>query len=225
MGQSMSPSTLVSVISRSSDRSVEWRCNVDCIPTVYVADADAVCWDLMRTTGWQTQVLESLEALAQGPRAPVPSCLILDISRHGIGDFGRHECFTALRAEVPIICTAGDVDLGTVVKIVKAGAFDVLRKPIASDLLLDAVHRALHHSEVTLKEEFEVRQIRNRYASLSQRERQVMALIGSGLLNKQVGGELGISEITVKAHRGRLMRKMQARSFAGLVKMATALNL
>jgi FixJ family two-component response regulator len=150
---------------------------------------------------------------------------VFDISRHSPGELALHERLRALRPEMPIICTTKNVDLAVVVSIMKAGAFDVLGKPIVGNLLLDTIHRALQRSEVALKEEFETRRIRDRYESLSNRERQVMSLIVSGLLNKQVGGELGISEITVKAHRGRLMLKMQARSFASLVKMAAALNL
>lgn len=222
MGQSLMPSTLANALSRSRDRSLEG----DCIPTVYVGDDDvAASTDLIRTTGWQARMMDSLEALADGPRSSVPSCLVFDVSRCSPQDLALRECLAALGSEMPIICTAGNVDLAVVVSIMKAGAFDVLTKPLSADLLLDAIRRALQHSEVALKEEFEVRRIRERYESLSNRERQVMGLIVSGLLNKQVGGELGISEITVKAHRGRLMRKMQARTFASLVKMAAALKL
>jgi FixJ family two-component response regulator len=226
MGQLLTPSTLAIGMSRLPDRSIGVLCREDCIPSVYIGDADvAASADLIRATGWQAKMFDSLEALADGPRTPIPSCLVFDISRHSPGELALHERLRALRPEMPIICTTKNVDLAVVVSIMKAGAFDVLGKPIVGNLLLDTIHRALQRSEVALKEEFETRRIRDRYESLSNRERQVMSLIVSGLLNKQVGGELGISEITVKAHRGRLMLKMQARSFASLVKMAAALNL
>jgi FixJ family two-component response regulator len=224
MGQSLTPSTLGML--RVPDRSIGLLCREDCTPSVYIGDADvAASADLIQATGWQPQMFDSLEALADGPRTPIPSCLVFDISRHGPGELALHQRLATLRPEMPIICTTGNVDLAVVVSIMKAGAFDVLGKPILGNLLLDTIRRALQRSEVALKEEFEARRIRDRYESLSNRERQVMSLIVSGLLNKQVGGELGISEITVKAHRGRLMLKMQARSFASLVKMAAALNL
>ena len=217
MGHSLTPSTLAINMCRSPEI---------CTPTVYVGDPDiAAAADLIQTMGWQARMLASPEALVDAPRSPIPSCLVFDVSGCGREAVALHERLASLRPEMPIICTAGDVDLATVVSIMKAGAFDILRKPIAGELLLDVIRRALQHSEAALKDEFEVRRIRDRHESLSIRERQVMALIVSGLLNKQVGGELGISEITVKAHRGRLMRKMQARSFAGLVKMGAALNL
>ena len=217
MGHSLTPSTLAINICRSPEI---------CTPTVYVGDPDiAAAADLIQTMGWQARMLASPEALIDAPRSPIPSCLVFDVSGCGREGVALHERLAASRPEMPIICTAGDVDLATVVSIMKAGAFDILRKPIAGNLLLDTIRRALQHSEAALKDEFEVRRIRDRHESLSTRERQVMVLIVSGLLNKQVGGELGISEITVKAHRGRLMRKMQARSFASLVKMAAALKL
>jgi FixJ family two-component response regulator len=192
-------------------------------PIVYVGDADIVTRvRLIRETGWQPRLLESLEAVACSPETVSPSCVVLDISRPGALCY--HKRIVALSPEISVVCTAGDVDLALVVSFVKAGAFDVLRKPTRDDLLLDAIRRALERSEAVVERGLEIRQLRDRYSTLSLRERQVMALIVSGLLNKQVGGELGISEITVKFHRGHLMRKMQARSFASLVRMAAALD-
>jgi FixJ family two-component response regulator len=211
---------------RFDEHAVDLPQRGSCAATVYFGDADVTASaGLIQTNGWEARMLDSLEVLFDGSGAPIPSCLVLDVSRCSPGNLSFHRRLVALRPEMPIICTAGNVDVGLVITIMKVGVFDVLTKPIAVDLLLDSIRRALQHSDAVLKERCEIRRLEDRYASLSSRERQVMALIVSGLLNKQVGGELGISEITVKAHRGRLMRKMQARSFASLVKMAAALKL
>ena len=126
---------------------------------------------------------------------------------------------------MPIIFITGHGDVPMTVQAMKAGAVEFLTKPFNDDVLLTAIRAALERSRVALSLEAEMRVLRDRYASLSQRERQVMALVVSGLLNKQVGGELGISEITVKAHRGKVMQKMKADSLADLVKMAARLRL
>ena len=194
-------------------------------PVVYLGGGLAGVADLIRKAGWRASVLESPETLVDGPETSGPSCLLLDISRPNPEDISSHgPLFIARRPETPIICTAEDVDVALVVNLMKAGSFDVLEKPVTNDSLVGAIRRALQRSESILKDGSEARLIKDRHASLTQRERQVMALITAGLLNKQVGAELGISEITVKAHRGRLMRKMRARSFATLVKMAATLE-
>ena len=125
---------------------------------------------------------------------------------------------------MPIIFITGHGDIPTTVEAMKGGAVEFLTKPFGDDVLLGAIERALERSKTALREETEVRELRDRYGSLSHREQQVMGLVVSGLLNKQIGGELGISEITVKAHRGQVMRKMGAKSLASLVKMAARIG-
>lgn len=210
---------------RSSDFFASLEGEKECMPIVYVGQDVIGDEDLIRETGWRMRGLDSLATRTEGPEALVPRCLLLDISRPNPVDPSFHGSLASLHPEIPVICLAGDVDLAVLVRVMKAGIFDVLVKPVTKALLLDAIRRALQQSEAALKWGLEVRQIKDRYAALSPRERQVMALIVSGLLNKQVGYELGISEITVKAHRGSLMRKMQADSFASLVKMSASLDL
>jgi len=189
-------------------------------PVVFVAEkGDAVREALDVVTpdgGWHAEVFG-----AAGHPPGVPSCLVLDISLPG--SLQLQQRLAAERPDMPIICLADSVP--TAVRVMKAGAVDVLAKPVDAALLAQAVGHALHRSEANLQQHSDARQLESRYASLSHRERQVMDLVVSGLLNKQVGGELGISEITVKAHRGRVMRKMNARSLAALVKMAGRLQL
>jgi FixJ family two-component response regulator len=129
------------------------------------------------------------------------------------------------RTDMPIIFIMGYSDVPVTVQAMKAGAVEFLTKPFADHVLLSAIRHAIERSRITLDREAELQAVRSRYASFTRRERQVMALVVSGLLNKQVGGELGISEITVKAHRGQVMRKMKAESLADLVKMATRAGL
>jgi FixJ family two-component response regulator len=129
------------------------------------------------------------------------------------------------RPDMPIIFITGYGDVPTTVRAMKAGAVEFLTKPFSDETLLGAIEHALEQSQAALSHEAEIRALRDRYATLSRREREVMILVVSGLLNKQVGGELGISEITVKAHRGKVMEKMQARSFAELVNLGAKLGL
>jgi FixJ family two-component response regulator len=154
----------------------------------------------------------------------MPSCLLLDLSLPGLTGLGLQKRVAVERADMPIIFITGYADVPTTVKAMKAGAVEFLTKPFKDDVLLAAIRAALERSRVALGLEAEVRTLWDRYASLSQRERQVMMLVVSGLLNKQVGGELGISEITVKAHRGKVMQKMKANSLADLVRMAARLH-
>ena len=155
----------------------------------------------------------------------MPTCLVLDVSLPRYCSFQLQERLAVERAETPVVCVTGLADVSMTVRAMKAGAIDVLPKPVRPDLLLDAIRHALARSDAVLRQTLEARRLRECYASLSVRERQVMALVASGLLNKQVGGELGISEITVKAHRGRVMRKMNVRSLAALVKIAGKLEI
>lgn len=194
----------------------------DCTPIVYVGLTDVREYHgLLQKAGWHARPVDTQ---APGLSTVVPSCLILDGSEFSGEDRASCQTFGSFRPDVPVIFIVTDADVTAIVRLMKAGAFDVLRRPVADDCFVDTIRSALEHSEATLRQDLEVRQLSDRYASLSHRERQVMTLLVAGLLNKQVGGELGISEITVKAHRGSVMRKMNARSFAGLVRMAATME-
>lgn len=198
-------------------------------PTVFIVASDASTAEALRTIiwdmGWRAKEVSSAKDLLSEPEVTVPSCLVLDVSSSRPGDVDIENYLAAQRAETPVVCVTGTADVLATVRFMKAGAIDVLPKPVRSDLLTSAVQEALAQSQAMLRENMVSRTIRESYASLSPRERDVMGLIVCGLLNKQVGGELGISEITVKAHRGRVMRKMKARSFVELLKMADTLKL
>jgi FixJ family two-component response regulator len=195
---------------------------------VFVVDDDVSVRDslelLLRSAGWQARVFESAQRFLAYPRPTVPSCLVLDVTLPGLNGLELQKRL-ADRPDMPIIFITGYGDVPTSVQAMKAGAVEFLIKPFNNDVLLDAIRGALERSRAALKHEAAMRAMRECYASLSRREREVMALVVSGLLNKQIGGELGISEITVKAHRGRVMRKMEAASFADLVTMAAKLGL
>jgi FixJ family two-component response regulator len=199
------------------------------VPIVFVVDDDVSVREslelLIRCEGWEPQTFASkLEFLAH-PRAQVPSCLVLDISLPGLNGLDLQKQVAAERPEIPIIFITGYGDVPKAVQAMKAGAVEFLTKPFSDDVLLSAIKQALERSATTLDHAAEMRTLQDRYASLSGREREVMALVVAGLLNKQVGGELGISEITVKAHRGRMMQKMKAASLADLVNMAARLGI
>jgi len=197
-------------------------------PIVFVVDDDVSVREslesLIRCEGWQPETFGSAQEFLARPRAHVPSCLVLDVSLPGLNGLDLQKRVAIERTDMPIIFITGHGDVPMTVQAMKAGAIEFLTKPFNDDVLLTAIRAALERSRVALSLEAEMRVLRDRYASLSQRERQVMALVVSGLLNKQVGGELGISEITVKAHRGKVMQKMKANSLADLVKMATRLR-
>jgi len=197
-------------------------------PVVFVVDDDRFAREslelLIRRAGWQPKTFASAEDFLAQPRFFAPSCLLLDVTLPGINGLNLQKRI-ADRTETPIIFITDDIDVPTTVRAMKAGAVDFLMKPIRTEVLLNAIRYAIDHSRAALQHEPRMRALRERYASLSARERDVMALVVTGLLNKQVGGELGISEITVKAHRGNMMRKMSARSLPELVNMAAGLSI
>jgi len=195
---------------------------------VYVVDDDVSVREslelLIQHEGWQPQLFESAQAFLSCPRTSLPSCLILDVSLPVLNGLDLQKRVAADRTEMPIIFITGYGDVPTSVQAMKAGAIEFLTKPFSDDALLSAIRQALERSQAALKHRAELEDLRKRFALLSQREREVMALVVRGLLNKQVGFELGISEITVKAHRGQVMKKMEAGSLADLVKIAAKLG-
>lgn len=197
-------------------------------PIVFVVDDDISVREslelLLRCEGWQAETFVSAQEFLNRARPVVPSCLVLDVSLPGGNGLDLQKRLALERTDMPIIFITGHGDVRTSVQAMKAGAVEFLMKPFKQTVLLGAIRESLDRSRLALVREMEVRALRNRYASLTRRERQVMELVVSGLLNKQVGAELGISEITVKAHRGRVMQKMQAGSFADLVKIAAMLS-
>src|ERR1700689_2152117 len=200
----------------------------DAKPIVFVVDDDISVREslesLIRCEGWRPKTFASAQEFLDHPRVLIPNCLVLDVSLPGLNGLGLQRLVAGERTDMPIIFITGYGDVPMTVQAMKAGAVEFLTKPFKDDVLLAAIRAALERSRLALGLEAEMRVLRDRYASLSQRERQVMALVVSGLLNKQVGGELCISEITVKAHRGKVMQKMKADSLADLVKMATRLR-
>jgi FixJ family two-component response regulator len=197
-------------------------------PIVFVVDDDVSVREslesLIRFEGWQPETFASAQEFLDHPRVHIPNCLVLDVSLPGLTGLDLQKLVAGERTDMPIIFITGHGDVPMTVQAMKAGAVEFLTKPFNDDVLLTAIRAALERSRVALSLEAEMRVLRDRYASLTQREQQVMALVVSGLLNKQVGGELGISEITVKAHRGKVMQKMKADSLADLVKMAARLR-
>lgn len=196
---------------------------------VFVVDDDISVREslelLIQRQGWQPKTFSSAQEFLDCPRALVPNCLVLDISLPGLNGLDLQKRIAVERTDTPIIFITGYGDVPKSVEAMKAGAVEFLTKPISHEALLGAIQQALERSRLALAREAELQVLRERYASLTAREREVMALIVSGLLNKQVGSELGIGESTVKAHRGQVMQKMKADSLADLVKMAAKLRI
>ena len=201
----------------------------DAIPTVFVVDDDISVREslelLIRCAGWQAETFASAQEFLSRPRVLAPSCLVLDVGLPDLNGLDLQKRVAVDRTDMPIIFITGHGDVPMTVQAMKAGAVEFLTKPFGDEVLLGAIRNAIERSRAAVSREAEMRVLQNSYASLTPREREVMALVVSGRLNKQVGGELGISEITVKAHRGHAMRKMKAGSLADLVKMAARLRL
>ena len=197
-------------------------------PVVYVVDDDVSIREslelLIRREGWQPELFASAQDFLTHTRDNVPSCLVLDVSLPGVDGLELQQQLAG-RVEIPIVFITGHGDVPMSVRAMKAGAVEFLTKPFAPDVLVDAVRGAIEHSRETLELDAGLQALRSDYETLTPREREVMGLVVDGLLNKQVGGELGISEITVKAHRGQVMRKMKAGSLPELVVMAARLGI
>ena len=197
-------------------------------PIVFVVDDDVSVREslesLIRCAGWKPETFASAQPFLSRSKPEVPSCLVLDVSLPGLSGLDLQNRVAADRADMPIIFITGFGDVPMTVRAMKAGAVEFLTKPFDDDVLLSAIRNALERSRVALDRETELRALRDSQSSLTTREREVMALVVRGLLNKQIGGELGISEITVKTHRGHMMRKMKADSVADLVTMAAKLR-
>jgi FixJ family two-component response regulator len=196
-------------------------------PTVFVVDDDISVREslelLIGFAGWRPETFSSAQEFLARPRALSPSCLVLDVSLPDLNGLDLQK-LVADRTDMPVIFITGYGDIPMTVRAMKAGAVEFLTKPFDDEVLLGAIRHAIGRSQTALGDEAELQALRDCYASLTPREREVMALVAAGWLNKQVGFELGISEITVKAHRGKVMQKMQADSLADLVKAAERLR-
>ncbi len=197
-------------------------------PVVFVVDDDVAVREslevLIASADWEAETFACAHEFLAHPRIPAPSCLVLDVSLPDINGLDLQSRIGAALSHTPIIFISGDVDVSLAVRAMKQGAADFLTKPFSDGALLSAVGDALDRSRAALSHESELQALRERQASLTRREREVMALVVAGLLNKVIAGKLGICEVTVKAHRGCVMRKMRAGSVADLVRIAARLD-
>ncbi len=216
--------TPANAVERESESS-----SAHATPVVFIVDDDVSVREsleaMTRFAGLRAETFASAQDFLERPRAMVPNCLVLDVRLPDLSGLDLQNRIASERTDMPIIFITGYGDVPMTVRAMKAGAIEFLTKPFDDEVLLDAIRQAIERSRAALSEEAEMQALRDRYASLSRREREVMALVVSGLLNKQVGGELGITEYTVQVHRGQVMRKMNARSLANLVNMAGRLRL
>lgn len=198
-------------------------------PIVFVVDDDITVRESLKAvieaSGWQAETFASAKEFLARPRPQTPSCLVLDVFLPDFSGLDLQKRVAGDRPDMPVIFITGCGDVSMSVQAMKAGAIEFLTKPFRNDVLMDAVRQALERSRRALEHDAHRKALQESYASLTAREREVMVLVVSGLLNKQVGGELGISEITVKAHRGQVMRKMRADSLPALVNMVAWLGL
>src|SRR5258708_5564076 len=201
----------------------------DATPIVFVVDDDVSVREslelLIRYAGWQPETFASAQEFLARPRVGVPSCLVLDLTLPDLNGLDVQQRIAGDRTDMPIIFITGHGDVPITVQAMKAGAVEFLTKPFKDDVLLSAIRHAIRRSAAVLDDQAEMTALRSNYESLTTRERDVMRCVVAGMLNKQIGMKLGISEVTVKAHRGKMMQKMKADSLADLVKTAVRLGL
>jgi len=215
--------------SASAKSSASGSPKSDPIPIVFVVDDDVSVREsleaLIRFVGWQPETFASAEEFLTRQRPVAPCCLVLDVSLPELNGLELQKLIATDRIDMPIIFITGHGDIPMTVQAMKAGAVEFLTKPIDDDALLSSIKSAVKRSAAALDDQAELQALRQRHESLTPREREVMRLVVAGMLNKQIGMKLGISEITVKAHRGKMMQKMKAESLADLVKTAVRLGL
>jgi len=219
---------MITVTARATAHSSASRTS-DERPIVFIVDDDVSVREslelLMDVEGWRAETFASAQEFLNRGRSQVPSCLVLDVELPDVNGLDLQKRLAVDRSDMPVIFITGHGDIPITVQAMKAGAIEFLTKPFDGGILVLAIRQALERSRRQLEREAKMQPLRESYAALTPREREVMMLVTSGLLNKQVGGELGISEITVKAHRGQVMRKMKADSLPALVHMVSRLGL